>query len=212
MIVGPTGGGKTTNYKVLAAAQTSLAGTADFVKTNYHILNPKSITMDQLYGAMDVASGEWTDGVAAKIIAMSAKDQSSEKHWVMFDGPVDALWIESMNTVLDDNKKLCLNSGQIIPLSNEMTMMFEVEDLSVASPATVSRCGMVYMEPGSIGNQPLIDSWLQTLHEPLRLLRPKTTVPTLSKLFDKYIDASIRFMRKNCPEPVTSVNNNILQS
>lgn len=130
----------------------------------------------------------------------------------MFDGPVDALWIESMNTVLDDNKKLCLNSGQIIPLSNEMVMMFEVEDLSVASPATVSRCGMVYMEPGSIGNQPLIDSWLQTLHEPLRLLRPKTTVPTLSKLFDKYIDASIRFMRKNCPEPVPSVNNNILQS
>ena len=74
MIVGPTGGGKTSNYKVLAAAQSSLAGQEDFVKTNYHILNPKSITMDQLYGAMDVASGEWTDGVAAKIIATSAKD------------------------------------------------------------------------------------------------------------------------------------------
>ena len=161
---------------------------------------------------MDPASGEWADGVAAKIIATSAKDQSEDKHWVMFDGPVDALWIESMNTVLDDNKKLCLNSGQIIPLSNQMTMMFEVEDLSVASPATVSRCGMVYMEPGSIGNQPLIDSWLQQLHEPIRVLRPKTTVPTISKLFDKYIEASVKFMRKNCPEPVPSVNNNIVQS
>ena len=130
----------------------------------------------------------------------------------MFDGPVDALWIESMNTVLDDNKKLCLNSGQIIPLSNNMTMMFEVEDLSVASPATVSRCGMVYMEPGSIGNQPLVESWLQQLHEPIRVLRPKTTVPTIAKLFDKYTEQSIRFMRKNCVEPVTSVNNNIIQS
>ena len=74
MIVGPTGGGKTTCYKVLSDAQTALAGVENFVKTNYHILNPKSITMDQLYGAMDVASGEWTDGVAAKIIATSAKD------------------------------------------------------------------------------------------------------------------------------------------
>ena len=130
----------------------------------------------------------------------------------MFDGPVDALWIESMNTVLDDNKKLCLNSGQIIPLSNNMTMMFEVEDLAVASPATVSRCGMVYMEPGSIGNQPLIDSWLLQLHEPLRTLRPKSTIPTLNKLFDKYIEPCLRFMRRNCPEPVMSVNNNLVQS
>ena len=68
MIVGPTGGGKTCNYKTLAHAQTALKEMEQFEKTHYHILNPKSILQGQLYGDFDPATTEWEDGILAKII------------------------------------------------------------------------------------------------------------------------------------------------
>eukprot|EP00913_Durusdinium_trenchii_P024524 g23022.t1 len=189
MLVGPTGGGKTCCYRSLQRACTSLLDPSKaaspyqkvelkhFIRflqphsdlsdqVHVHCLNPKSITQNQLYGSFDEITREWSDGVAAEEIRNATRDAAQpDHHWVMFDGPVDALWIESMNTVLDDNKKLCLVSGEIIALTAQMRMMFEVEDLEVASPATVSRCGMIYMEPESLGFQPLFDSWLSALPE-----------------------------------------------
>ncbi|KAG3085473.1 Dynein heavy chain 1, axonemal [Phytophthora cactorum] len=211
MVVGATGGGKSCNIAVLADALTELKRRGEsgfaFEKVIKYQLNPKSITMGQLYGEFDPNTHEWQDGILSTLYRAAASDTKPDRKWVIFDGPVDAIWIENMNTVLDDNKKLCLNSGEMLQMSKQMTMMFEVEDLSVASPATVSRTGMVYMEPSTLGLGPLVDSWVEHLPKPVAQFGH-----IFMRLFDVYLYASVTFIRSFLGELVPTMDNNLAQS
>lgn len=91
-----------------------------------------------------------------------------------------------MNTVLDDNMTLCLANGERIKLREAMRILFEVQDLSVASPATVSRCGMVYMTPNDIGWKPYQHQWMEKFvkQEGRGALLPEKYLNLLQDLFD----------------------------
>jgi dynein heavy chain len=88
-------------------------------------------------------------------------DEKSDKKLILFDAPVDTSWIESMNSLMDDNKLLTLANGERISMSPQVTLLFETEDLSTASPATVSRAGIVYCDYDKLGWKPYLESWLK---------------------------------------------------
>eukprot|EP01022_Parablepharisma_sp_SALTPOND_P014052 TRINITY_DN188_c0_g2_i1.p1 TRINITY_DN188_c0_g2~~TRINITY_DN188_c0_g2_i1.p1 ORF type:complete len:4549 (-),score=684.34 TRINITY_DN188_c0_g2_i1:241-13887(-) len=242
MIVGETGTGKTTCCSCLARSLTELEGHTDdpmHKKVVVPKLNPKAISMKELYGYTKVDTNEWFTGLIPHLVSeVVLKDKSETKYWIMFDGPVDALWIENMNTVLDDSKMLCLANGERIKLPPTLTMMFEVQDLRVASPATVSRCGMVYLEPMHLGWEPIIDTWATQFEDQEKeapekakeggikekiAVEPKkdygkeyaklvTPIVKYLKEFVKVYLSPTNSMREKCKEKIPSVDVNLIKS
>jgi len=212
MLVGPAGCGKSRCYETLSSSLTYLyeQKIAGFNPVTVSVINPKSVTLGQLYGDFDTHSHDWTDGLLANAVRFASSQPAPHLQWIVLDGPVDAFWIENMNTVLDDNKKLCLSSSEVIPLTPRMTMFFEVEDLKVASPATVSRCGMVYIETQIHDYHSLLYSWILN-HEGKRTIYEEPLQKYMDKIILPIIDLIISEYKLPLPFHEYSIFNNFLR-
>lgn len=114
------------------------------------IVDPKAVNSAELYGDMNPKTREWKDGILAVVMrdmkncSPPFKEEQKQK-WIVLDGDVDPEWIETMNTVMDDNKVLTLVSSERIPLTPSMRLLLEISHLKNATPATVSRGGVLFV-------------------------------------------------------------------
>ncbi|XP_076295130.1 dynein heavy chain 2, axonemal kl-2 [Lasioglossum baleicum] len=208
MLVGESNTGKTVTWRVL---QSTLTAMKNDKKPGYNAvyvypINPKALGLGELYGEYNLSTGEWHDGVISSIMRKTCSEDTPDEKWILFDGPVDADWIENMNSVMDDNKVLTLINNDRITMPDQVSLLFEVQDLAVASPATVSRAGMVYNDYKDLGWKPYMDCWLQ------RYQGNPNFVSEMKTLFEEHVNSTLEFKRLKCEELVPTPELNAVQS
>eukprot|EP01063_Lacrimia_lanifica_P022021 TRINITY_DN29731_c0_g1_i1.p1 TRINITY_DN29731_c0_g1~~TRINITY_DN29731_c0_g1_i1.p1 ORF type:complete len:4486 (+),score=1517.19 TRINITY_DN29731_c0_g1_i1:1-13458(+) len=178
MLLGPAGCGKTVARDTLAKVRS----------TNQHVINPRAISYQMLYGSLDPASLQWSDGVLSEL--MGSFGYQGTEQWIVFDGAVVTTWVESLNTVLDDSRVLCLASGHRLKVHDSIRLVLEVDSVVDASPATITRCGVVHLQ--ALPWRDFVASWC-VQHEEAYGARQ---VLLLQGLFDNHMDALLTFIRQ----------------
>ncbi|KAM9852522.1 dynein axonemal heavy chain 11 [Aulostomus maculatus] len=182
-VVGNAGTGKSSILRVLYKTYVNLKR-----KPVWNDLNPKAVDRDELFGFIHPATREWKDGLLSSMMREQANISHLGPKWIVLDGDIDPMWIESLNTVMDDNKVLTLASNERVPLTSSMRLVFEISHLRTATPATVSRAGILYVNQQDLGWNPYVASWIDQRER-------QTEKAHLTILFEKYVPRCLEQMR-----------------
>uniref|UniRef100_A0A8C0HXD6 Dynein axonemal heavy chain 11 n=1 Tax=Balaenoptera musculus TaxID=9771 RepID=A0A8C0HXD6_BALMU len=207
-VVGNAGTGKSKILRTLNRTYVNMKQ-----KPIWNDLNPKAVTTDELFGFIHHATREWKDGkIAYSLIGLFSsilREQANLRHdgpkWIVLDGDIDPMWIESLNTVMDDNKVLTLASNERIALTPSMRLLFEVHHLRTATPATVSRAGILYVNPQDLGWNPYVASWIDRR-------RHQSEKANLTILFDKYVPACLDKLRTSFKTIISIPESSLVQT
>uniref|UniRef100_A0A8D0L4V2 Dynein axonemal heavy chain 11 n=1 Tax=Sphenodon punctatus TaxID=8508 RepID=A0A8D0L4V2_SPHPU len=199
-VVGNAGAGKSKVLRTLNRTHVNMKQ-----KPVWNDLNPKAVTTDELFGFIHHATREWKDGLFSSLLREQANITHDGPKWIVLDGDIDPMWIESLNTVMDDNKVLTLASNERVPLTPTMRLLFEIHHLKTATPATVSRAGILYVNPQDLGWNPYVTSWIETRSH-------QSEKANLIILFDKYVPPCLDQLRTNLKTITPIPENSMIQT
>lgn len=194
MLVGSSGSGKTTIYRLVLNALSKTRNGFDL-----YTIDSKVMTKDELYGVLDPITRDWTDGLFTRIlrnVVANLRGEQNKPVWIVFDGDIDPEWAENLNSVLDDNKILTLPNGERIELTPNIRIVFEVDSLEYTTLATISRCGMVWFDRSLV---PIESLWyshifkflnadqnlIDTVDDPFIMEEKKTIINQLGELLNE---------------------------
>ncbi|CAG2190736.1 DNCH2 [Mytilus edulis] len=149
VVVGPSGSGKSTLWRILRQGLHKIGK-----EVKKYTMNPKAMHRTQLLGSIDMDTREWTDGVLTySARKQKVKEPQEIQSWIICDGDIDPEWIESLNSVLNDNRLLTMPSGERIQFGPNVNFLDEDTDVKALVSSWLSS------QPDS--DQQILSGWIE---------------------------------------------------
>ena len=222
ILTGDPGVGKSTCYEILKDTLISLKEQTKvnpmlsvdekYENITAQVICPKALTLGELFGEESKDTKEWKYGLASKLLKKAVaevfanqseqqgpnKIQENPQHWIVFDGSMDTKWTDILNSALDENRILCLINAERIKLPEQVKILFEVENLVSASPATVSRCGIIHFSSSTWGWKAFMESWVANITKTEELFKSCEDLKApLSSMIDETVEKMMALYEKN---------------